>query len=194
VQTVSLTDKTSGAAIYYTTNGATPTASSTKYTGAIKVAASETIKAIAVASGYTNSAVASATYTISQPVTASPSFSPAGGTYSSVQTVSLTDKTSGAAIYYTTNGATPTTSSTKYTGAIKVAASETIKAIAVASGYTNSAVVSATYTINLSTLSAHGFSVAVSPASLTVSGGQSGTATTTVTPQSGFTSTVSFIC
>jgi hypothetical protein len=88
------------------------------------------------------------TVTVSGSVAASPSFSPAGGTYSSAQTVSLTDKTPGAAIYYTTNGTTPTTSSTKYTGAIKVAASETIKAIAVASGYTNSAVASATYTIS----------------------------------------------
>ena len=190
-QSVTMRDGTSGATIYYTTNGATPTASSTKYTGAIKMAATETIKAIAVASGYTNSAVASATYTINLTAAATPSFSPAGGTYSSAQSVTLRDGTSGATIYYTTNGATPTASSTKYTGAIKVAATETIKAIAVASGYTNSAVASATYTINLT---AQSFSVVVSPASLTVQAGKSGTATTTVTPQSGFTSAVSLSC
>jgi hypothetical protein len=190
-QSVTMRDGTSGATIYYTTNGATPTASSTKYTGAIKMAATETIKAIAVASGYTNSAVATATYTIKLPVAATPVFSPASGTYSSAQSVTLRDGTSGATIYYTTNGATPTASSTKYTGAIKVAATETIKAIAVASGYTNSAVASATYTINLT---AQSFSVVVSPASLTVQAGKSGTATTTVTPQSGFTSAVSLSC
>jgi hypothetical protein len=159
-QTVSLTDATTGAAIYYTTNGNTPTASSTKYAGAIKVAATETIEAIAVASGYTNSAVASATYTISQSVAATPAFSVSSGTYSSAQTVSLTDATSGATIYYTTNGTTPTSGSTPYTGAITVSSSETIEAIAVASGYTNSAVASATYTLNLSAATTPAFSVA----------------------------------
>jgi hypothetical protein len=192
-QTVTLSDATSGATIYYTTNGNTPTTSSTKYSGAITVASSETIQAIAVASGYTNSAVSSATYTItigaSQADT--PSFSPAGGTYSSAQTVTISDATSGATIYYTTNGTTPTASSTKYTGAITVASSETIQAIAVASGYTNSAVASATYTISLT---AQSFSVAVSPTSLTVQAGKSGTATVTVTPQGGFASAVSFSC
>jgi hypothetical protein len=143
---VTITNATSGAVIYYTTNGSTPTTSSTKYTGAIAVSATETIKAIAVATGYTNSAVASATYTIQKPA-ATPAFSPVAGTYTAAQSVTLKDATSGAVIYYTTNGSTPTTSSTKYTGAIAVSATETIKAIAVATGYTNSAVASATYTI-----------------------------------------------
>jgi hypothetical protein len=79
--------------------------------------------------------------------TGTPTFSPAAGTYSSAQSVKLTDATAGAVIYYTTNGSTPTTSSTKYTAAIAVSSTETIKAIAVAPGYTASAVASATYTI-----------------------------------------------
>jgi hypothetical protein len=56
------------------------------------------------------------------------------------QTITIADATSGAAVYYTINGATPTTSSTKYTGPIAVAATETVKFIAVAPGYTPSAV------------------------------------------------------
>ncbi|MDR3726477.1 MAG: chitobiase/beta-hexosaminidase C-terminal domain-containing protein [Terracidiphilus sp.] len=148
-QSVTLTDSTSGAAIYYTTNGSTPTANSTLYTGAITVSSTETIEAIAIASGYTNSAVASATYTITLPVAATPAFSPAGGTYTSAQTVTLSDTTSGATIYYTTNGSTPTASSSLYTGAIAVSSTETIEAIAVASGYNNSAVATATYTVTL---------------------------------------------
>jgi hypothetical protein len=61
---VTISDATPGATIYYTEDGTTPTASSTPYTGPISVAATTTIQAIAVASGFTNSAVASATYTI----------------------------------------------------------------------------------------------------------------------------------
>ncbi len=145
-QSVSIASTTAGATIYYTTNGTAPTTSSTKYSGAISVATSETLEAIAVASGYTDSQVASATYTIT-PVAATPTFSPPAGTYSGAQTVSISDATSGATIYYTSNGTAPTTSSTKYTGAITVASSETIEAIAVASGDTSSAIGSATYTI-----------------------------------------------
>ena len=81
---------------------------------------------------------------------ASPTFSPGGGTYSGAQSVAISDATSGATIYYTTNGTTPTTSSTKYTGPISVGATETLEAVAVAQGDTNSAAASAAYTIGSS--------------------------------------------
>jgi stage V sporulation protein SpoVS len=143
-QSASITDATTGAAIYYTTNGSTPTPSSTLYSGPITVAATQTVKAIAVASGYSNSVVTAATYTIAA---SAPAFSPNAGTYTSAQSVSITDSTTGATIYYTTDGTTPTSSSTLYGGPITVAATQTVKAIAVASGYSNSAVASAAYTI-----------------------------------------------
>jgi hypothetical protein len=82
------------------------------------------------------------------PVAAAPSFTPPAGTYTSAQSVALSDTTTGATIYYTTNGSTPTTSSAVYSSAIAVSSNETIQAIAVAPGYTNSAVASAAYTIN----------------------------------------------
>jgi hypothetical protein len=145
-QTVTISDGTPGATIYYTTNGNTPTTSSTKYKAGITVSSTETIQAIAVLSGYSQSAVASGTYTIS-PRAATPTFSPAPGTYSNAQSVKIADATSGATIYYTTNGNTPTTSSTKYTAAIPVSSTQTIQAIAVASGHTQSAVAKGTYTI-----------------------------------------------
>ena len=145
-QSVAISDATSGTTIYYTTNGTTPTTSSTKYSGPISVSSTETIEAIAVKSGSTNSVVATASYTISS-VLPTPTFSPTAGTFASAQSVTISDATSGAAIYYTTNGATPTTSSTKYSGPISVSSTETIEAMAVESGYTNSAVASATYSI-----------------------------------------------
>jgi hypothetical protein len=120
---------------------------------------------------------------------ATPTFSVAAGTYTTAQAVSISDSTPGATIYYTTNGTTPTASSTQYGGAITVAASETIQAIAVTLGYGTSAVASATYTINLPA----DFAVAATPASQTVTGGQSATASISVTPANGFNSAVSSV-
>ena len=146
-QSVTISDATAGTTIYYTTNGTTPTTSSTVYSGAITVSATETLEAIAVETGYTNSAVATAAYTIN-PLLPAPTFSPAAGTYTTSQSVTISDATAGTTIYYTTNGTTPTTSSTVYSGAITVSATETLEAIAVETGYTNSPVATAAYTIN----------------------------------------------
>lgn len=145
-QTVTISDATPGAVIRYTTDGSTPTSASAQYTAPLTVNSTQTVKAIAVLSGYTNSAVGSSAYTITLP-TATPSISPAGGTYTATQTVSITDSTPGATIYYTTNGSTPTTGSTPYTAPISVSTSKTISAIAVASGYSASTIASASYTI-----------------------------------------------
>ena len=82
---------------------------------------------------------------------AAPSISPAGGTYASAQSVSITDATPGATLYYTTNGAAPTTASTHYTGAFSIAATTTVKAVAAATGYTTSPVSTAAYTIGSGT-------------------------------------------
>jgi hypothetical protein len=83
------------------------------------------------------------------PVAAPPTFSPAPGAYSSAQPVTLSDSTPGATIYYTTNGATPSTNSAVFSTStpIPVSATTTINAIAAASGYSNSAVASGTYSI-----------------------------------------------
>ncbi|HHV74959.1 MAG TPA: glycoside hydrolase [Thermoanaerobacterium sp.] len=82
---------------------------------------------------------------------ATPVFSPAGGTYTSAQNVTITCATKGATIYYTTDGTNPTVNSPIYSGPINISTTTTIKAIAIAPGMTNSEIASATYTISSST-------------------------------------------
>jgi hypothetical protein len=145
---VTITDATPGAAIYYTTDGSTPTTASAPYSGPIPVTQTRTVKAIAGASGMSDSEVASTSYTIK---VATPTFGVAGGTYSTPQTVAISEVTSGAAIYYTTNGTTPTTASTLYTGPIPVNQTTTLKAIGAKSGLVDSDVASNTYTLQAAT-------------------------------------------
>jgi hypothetical protein len=94
------------------------------------------------------------------PQASAPVLNPGGENFTGSVSVAITDNTPGASIFYTTNGSTPTTSSTKYSGPINVTASETIKAIAGASGYRPSAVVSETY--NLQSQSGSGGSSTIS--------------------------------
>src|SRR5665213_1198191 len=130
------------------TNGTTGCTTGTHYTTPVSVAASETLYAVAGGIGLADSPIGSAAYTIST-TTATPTFTPAAGTYYSTQTVTISDSTPSSTIHYTIDGSTPTTGSTTYTTPLSVASTETIKAMATASGYTNSAVGSAAYTINL---------------------------------------------
>ena len=82
---------------------------------------------------------------------ATPTFSPAGGSFSTAQTVTITTATPGASIRFTVDGSTPTASSPLFTGPISVPSSRTINAIGVLSGLSNSAVASASYTIGAAT-------------------------------------------
>jgi hypothetical protein len=87
------------------------------------------VNAIATAPGYVQSGVSSATFSFTGGPPA-PLFTPAAGTYTTAQSVSLSDTDTNAEIYYTTNNTTPTTSSTVYSAPIPVAATGTLEAIA----------------------------------------------------------------
>ena len=151
VQSVGISDATPGATIYYTLDGTTPTTASTVYTAPVSIAQTSTLNAIAAAPGLTISPVVSASYVIQLVPAPAPVFSPAAGTYTSVQSVAITNGAPGAVIYYTTDSSVPTTASPVYSGLLSVGVSETLQAIAIAPGYTASPVASAAYTINLST-------------------------------------------
>ena len=78
---------------------------------------------------------------------AKPVPSVAAGTHAGTQTVALTCSTVGAAIYYTTNGLTPTIADDTYSTALSIEESTMLKAIAVKSGMSNSEVMEAEYII-----------------------------------------------
>ncbi|MBV9343410.1 MAG: chitobiase/beta-hexosaminidase C-terminal domain-containing protein [Gammaproteobacteria bacterium] len=84
---------------------------------------------------------------VAPPTAPTPTFQPAPGVYSSAQTVNLADTLASASIYYTTNGAPPSTSSTLYSGPFTVSSTSTVQALAVAQGYNPSSIASGTYTI-----------------------------------------------
>jgi hypothetical protein len=166
-QAVSITSTTAGASIAFTTDGSTPSESGgsvthgTLYSGPVVVNATTTLTAIAFKTGLTDSAVATAAYTIIIPgVVSAPSFNPAAGTYTNAQSVTITSATSGASIAFTTDGSTPTesggtvTHGTLYTTPVSIPAGSpgttvqtTLKAIAFETGLTDSAVSTGAYTI-----------------------------------------------
>lgn len=98
-----------------------------------------------------NSRIRKVTFSSGSPVpqAATPTFSPAPGTYTDAQTVSIADATPGANIYYTTDGSTPTTGSTLYTAPITLSTSATIQAIATATEFLPSQVASGGYVISI---------------------------------------------
>ena len=77
---------------------------------------------------------------------ATPTFSPAAGSYEGTQNVTISS-TAGATIYYTTDGTTPSTTSNVYSSPIAVSADMTIKAYAVKAEYDDSEVATAAYEI-----------------------------------------------
>jgi hypothetical protein len=170
-QTVTIADA-SGGPIYYTSDGTNPTTSSTLYTGPISVSTTETLKAISSPTTHYTSAISEVVYTITDP----PAFSVPGGTYSTQQSVSLTDGTTGAAIYYTTDGSTPGKTSPQYSTPITVVGNMTLNAVALAPGNLFSPVVSATYSVPPETTT-----TAIAASSLTAAENQKITLTASVT-------------
>jgi len=78
---------------------------------------------------------------------ATPTLTPGSGTYASAQTVTIATATSGSSLHYTTDGSTPTCSSTTYSTPISVSTSQTVNAIGCKASYLDSAVGTAVYVI-----------------------------------------------
>jgi hypothetical protein len=77
-----------------------------------------------------------------------PTITPAAGDYSEgFKEISITTETTGADIFYTTDGTEPTQSSNRYTGAFTIIGSKTVRAVAYP-GNTASKMASASYNLN----------------------------------------------
>jgi len=145
---VSLSTDDTLAAIHYTMDGSTPTASSSTMAngGSIKLKATRTIKAICTRNHFASSEVVTTNDTIQ---VTSPTFSVSAGDIDTSTTIldTLTTTTVGAAIYYTIDGSEPSVTSTRYTAPISLTGAMTIRAIATKPNMKTSAEATADYTI-----------------------------------------------
>jgi hypothetical protein len=134
--TISLATTSIGATIYYTTDGSTPTASSTPYTGSFELTTSPTtVKAIAIRDGH-GSPVATETFQIQL---AAPTI-----TVSNSGLAAITAE-AGATIHYTTDGTIPTASSPTYSAPVQLTNPQIIMAIATRTNYATSDVAMGDY-------------------------------------------------
>ena len=126
--------------------------------------------------------------TMEYPMAASPLFSVPGGTFNTPQTLTLADANSGATIYYTSDGSTPTTASTVYRGPLTVALSGTIQAIAGGLGFRTSPIVSAAFVIVPT------FTLSVTPSNISTTSSQPVNISALLTPLYGFTQPIAMGC
>jgi hypothetical protein len=155
--TVSLSTKTDGATIYYTTNGSNPGLNSEVYSHSLPIGGDKTsviIKAFASKKGMINSDEVTGTFTISYPIPSAPRFSHLAGTYNTDLSVNIVPYSNEADIYYTLNGKTPDTNSSKFESQpIDVSGdgnSVTLKALSVSKLLKKSGVSTSYYKINYS--------------------------------------------
>jgi len=118
---------TSGASIYYTTDGSEPTTASTPYSGAFSVGTSTTVKAKGFRAGWTESDTAVQSYTFNFQALAAPVIAPPSGNYISSASVSMSS-ISGATIRFTMDGSEPDLTSSPYVSPLTVDIGMTVKA------------------------------------------------------------------
>lgn len=153
---VTMASATENATIYYTTDGATPTKSSSVYSQAITVSEDTFFSAIAAKDGIENSSVSFAKISISTKTVkeietkieyqdgevekeyASAVEFAVSEISNGIVSVTMKTATENAKIYYVTDGSIPTAESLLYSEAISVTKDTELRAIAIKSGIENS--------------------------------------------------------
>jgi alpha-tubulin suppressor-like RCC1 family protein len=150
-RTVTVAITTAGATIYYTRNGSEPSPADSTVSsgGTVTVSTSQTLKVKAFKTGMAPSTTTAGVYVLK---VVNVGFSPAPATFTTPTAVALTTSTSGATIRYTTDGTTPTASSTLYSVPFTVATSTVVKAIGVKTDWADSNVATGIYTMYFGTL------------------------------------------
>lgn len=134
--------------VYYTTAGSTPGPSSPNGASPVtlSISATTTLKFSAVDGWNNGSPVVTEQYTFKDETPPTVAANPKTGDYNIDLSVTLSSNESGASIYYTLNGSTPSASSTKYTGPISIDGTTTLRFVAIDEAGNSSAVGSETYT------------------------------------------------
>ena len=157
---VTVATTTPDATLRYRLDGGEPTATDPVVASgsSVSVEHSATLKVAGFRTGWNSSAVTSGTYWIALGTVATPLLSPAPGTFTSAQSVTISTATSGATIRYTTDGTEPNFLSPIYAGAVAVSRTTVLKARAFFTDMTGSATAGGLYVLDLGTVDPPRFS------------------------------------
>lgn len=150
---VTIQSKVADASIRYTLDGTDPSTSATalSYSSVVLIDQTRVLKAVATAPDHTPSPVATRDYSLILP---SPVGTlPSGTRRDTAFSVDLSCRVTGAVMYYTLDGSTPTEKSTRYYGGINssilIDSLRVLKVVAIKSGWTNSPVATLKYNANV---------------------------------------------
>jgi len=151
-QTTNIACSSTGVDLYYTTNGATPNASSTPVpaSGNLAINGNTNLRVIAMKTGWSSSEVVAADYVLKP---ALPTISVPSGTYNTEQTTNIACGSTGVDLYYTTNGTTPNASSTPVpaSGDLAINGNTNLRVIAMKTNWSSSEVAVANYILKVPT-------------------------------------------
>jgi hypothetical protein len=197
-QSVSISDGTTGAAIYYTTDGSTPGKTSTQYSAPITIVGNMTLNAVALAPGNLFSTLVSVAYSV-----------PLESTTTAIQSSTLNaNENQKITLTAMVTGFNPTGTVAFSTGSQSLGTANLASGVATLQtsfATAGSYPITAAYSGDANNLAntsssvtvvvvAPSFAVISTPASQTISAGQSATFTFTVTPAGGYAGTVDFSC
>jgi hypothetical protein len=198
-QQVTIADTTPGATLYYTTDGTTPTVKSSVFSAPVTVSGQVTLQAMAVASGYINSVVATGNYTAGTPVATTTALQASSTSLATSQQVTLTATVTGnnptGNVTFAANGTTLGTGAVSSGNATLQTSFATAGSYSVTAAYggdnANAASTSAAVTV---VVASPDYGIQAQPGSATINPGQSATFTFTVSATGGYSGTISFSC